>query len=146
MKEKFMDAAIALALEAEKEGEVPVGAVVVCNGQIVGKGKNRREKTQNALAHAEIEAINEACENIGFWRLEECDLYVTLEPCPMCAGAAINARIRNVYAGVPDKKGGAAGSLTDLFEMPFNHKPCLFFGMREKECKDILTRFFAKLR
>ena len=146
MKERFMDEALKLALEAEKEGEVPVGAVVVCGGKIVGKGRNRREASQNALAHAEIEAINEACSKIGYWRLNESDLYVTLEPCPMCAGAAINARIRNVYAGVPDPKGGATGSVTDLFEMPFNHKPCLFFGMREKECKDILQRFFTKLR
>ena len=141
-----MDIAIALARQAELEGEVPVGAVVVCNGEVVGKGRNRREKTQNALAHAEVEAINEACKKIGYWRLNECDLYVTLEPCPMCAGAAINARIRNVYAGVPDKKGGATGSVVDLFELPFNHKPKLFFGMRENECRDILTKFFEKLR
>lgn len=142
----FMREALFLAEEAEKEGEVPVGAVVVCEGKIVGTGRNRRETEKNALCHAEIEAINNACKNLGGWRLFKCDLYVTLEPCPMCAGAIINSRIKNVYFGASDYKNGACGSVVNLFNLDFNHKPNFESGILETECSEILTRFFKNLR
>lgn len=144
--EDFMKKALTLAEEAEKEGEVPVGAVVVCDGEIVGTGRNRRETEKNALCHAEIEAIDNACKNLGGWRLFKCDLYVTLEPCPMCAGAIINSRIRNVYFGANDYKNGACGSIINLFNLDFNHKPNFEKGILENECSEILTRFFKNLR
>ena len=142
----FMDQALELAREAAAEGEVPVGCVVVRRGQIVGRGRNRREKDKSALAHAEIEAIGEACRNLGGWRLWECELYVTLEPCPMCAGAIINARIPRVIYGASDKKCGAAGSVCSLFAMEFNHHPTVEKGIREEECAALLTEFFQQLR
>ena len=142
----FMDQALELAREAAAEGEVPVGCVVVRRGQIVGRGRNRREKDKSALAHAEIEAIGEACRNLGGWRLWECELYVTLEPCPMCAGAIINARIPRVIYGASDKKCGAAGSVCSLFSMEFNHHPTVEKGIREEECAALLTEFFQQLR
>lgn len=144
--EDFMKKALTLAEEAEKEGEVPVGAVVVCDGEIVGTGRNRRETEKNALCHAEIEAIDNACKNLGGWRLFKCDLYVTLEPCPMCAGAIINSRIKNVYFGANDYKNGACGSIVNLFNLDFNHKPNFEKGILENECSEILTRFFKNLR
>ena len=144
--EDFMREALLLAEEAEKEGEVPVGAVVVCGGKIAGTGRNRRETEKNALCHAEIEAINNACKNLGGWRLFKCDLYVTLEPCPMCAGAIINSRIKNVYFGASDYKNGACGSVVNLFQLEFNHKPNFEGGIMEAECSEILTRFFKNLR
>ena len=144
--EDFMKKALILAEEAEKEGEVPVGAVVVCDGEIVGTGRNRRETEKNALCHAEIEAIDNACKNLGGWRLFKCDLYVTLEPCPMCAGAIINSRIKNVYFGANDYKNGACGSIVNLFNLNFNHKPNFEKGILENECSEILTRFFKNLR
>lgn len=144
--EDFMKEALILAEISEKEGEVPVGAVVVCDGKIVGTGRNRRESEKNALCHAEIEAINNACKNLGGWRLFKCDLYVTLEPCPMCAGAIINSRIKNVYFGASDCKNGACGSVVNLFELEFNHKPNYTTGILETECSQILTRFFKNLR
>ncbi|MCL2082458.1 MAG: nucleoside deaminase [Oscillospiraceae bacterium] len=144
--EVFMNAALDLAAEAFEEKEVPVGCVVVRNGEIVGKGRNRREKEQNALAHAEIEAIDQACRNIGFWRLPDCKLYVTLEPCPMCAGAIINARISEVIFGAMDPKGGAAGSVLDLFSYPFNHSPKVMGGIKEGPSGAILREFFRALR
>jgi tRNA(adenine34) deaminase len=144
--EDFMKKALILAEEAEKEGEVPVGAVVVCDGEIVGTGRNRRETEKNALCHAEIEAIDNACKNLGGWRLFKCDLYVTLEPCPMCAGAIINSRIKNVYFGANDYKNGACGSVVNLFNLDFNHKPNFEKGILENECSEILTRFFKNLR
>ena len=119
---KFMEAALALAKEAAAEGEVPVGCVITLGDRIVGQGRNRRETDKSALAHAEIEAIDQACKTLGGWRLWECTLYVTLEPCPMCAGAIINARIPRVVFGGEDKKGGACGSVCDLFSMDFNHQ------------------------
>ena len=146
MDEKYMREAIALAIEAAKEDEVPVGCVIVNHGEIIGRGRNRREKTQNSLTHAEIEAIDEACRKIGSWRLWEAELYVTLEPCPMCAGAIINSRIPKVYFGAYDPKGGAVGSVVNLFEHPFNHKPEAFGGMLEKECAELLSSFFKGLR
>lgn len=144
--EDFMKEALLLAKESAKEGEVPVGAVVVCDGKIVGTGRNRRETEKNALCHAEIEAINNACKTLGGWRLFKCDLYVTLEPCPMCAGAIINSRIKNVYFGASDYKNGACGSVTNLFLLDFNHKPDFQNGILETECSEILTRFFKELR
>ena len=142
----FMDAALALAREAAAEGEVPVGCVIVRKGEIVGKGRNRREKDKSALAHAEIEAIRQACENLGGWRLWECTLYVTLEPCPMCAGAIINARIPRVVYGASDKKFGACNSVCSLFSMAFNHHPEVEAGIREAEAAALMTEFFQKLR
>lgn len=144
--EKFMREALALAAEAASEGEVPVGAVVVRGGEIVGRGYNRREGAKNALAHAELMAIDDACRKLGGWRLWQCDLYVTLEPCPMCAGAIINSRIQNVYYGAKDQKAGSVGSLTNLFELQYNHKPTVVSGVLEEECSAILSDFFKKLR
>ena len=142
----YMDEALVLAREAAAEGEVPVGCVVVCNGQIVGRGRNRRETGRTALGHAEIEAIDQACRTLGGWRLWECTLYVTLEPCPMCAGAIINARIPRVVFGASDSKCGACGSVCDLFGMDFNHHPQVEKGVREEQCSALLTEFFQDLR
>ena len=142
----YMDEALALAREAMAEGEVPVGCVIVRKGEIVGRGRNRRETDKTALGHAEIEAIAQACKNLGGWRLWECTLYVTLEPCPMCAGAIINARIPRVVFGASDEKCGACGSVCDLFSMNFNHKPQVDRGIRETEAKELLTAFFRDLR
>ena len=142
----YMDAALALAAEAAAEGEVPVGCVIVCHDRIVGRGRNRRETVKNALSHAEIEAIHDACRTLGGWRLWECTLYVTLEPCPMCAGAIINARIPRVVYGASDKKMGACASVCNLFSMDFNHRPTVITGIREAECANLLTDFFKDLR
>ncbi len=142
----YMDEALALAREAAAEGEVPVGCVIVCHGQIVGRGRNRRETGKNALAHGEIEAIDEACRTLGGWRLWECTLYVTLEPCPMCAGAIVNARIPRVVYGASDGKCGACGSVCNLFSMAFNHHPTVEKGIREEECAALLSAFFQNLR
>ena len=142
----FMDMALELAKEAAAEGEVPVGCVIVRKGEVVGKGRNRRETAKTALGHAEIEAISDACKNLGGWRLWECTLYVTLEPCPMCAGAIINARIPRVVFGASDDKCGACGSVCDLFSMNFNHHPTVEKGIREAESTALLTAFFQNLR
>ena len=144
--EFYMAQALELAKEAFQEGEVPVGCVIVRNGEIVGRGRNRRETDKTALGHAEIEAIGDACKNLGGWRLWECTLYVTLEPCPMCAGAIINARIPRVVFGASDAKCGACGSVCDLFSMDFNHHPQVEKGIREEESGALLTDFFQKLR
>ncbi|MDD7615422.1 MAG: tRNA adenosine(34) deaminase TadA [Clostridiaceae bacterium] len=144
--EYFMDQAIALAKEAAQEGEVPVGAVVVLGDKIVGTGRNRREKSKNALAHAEIEAINEACRTLGGWRLWQCDMYVTLEPCPMCTGAIINSRIKRLIYGASDCKAGSCGSVVNLFELPYNHKPEIVSGIKKDECAELLSEFFKDLR
>ena len=146
MDEFFMEQALRLAEEAAAEGEVPVGCVIVRNGEIVGRGRNRRETAKTALGHGEIEAIADACKNLGGWRLWECSLYVTLEPCPMCAGAIINARIPQVYVGAKDAKYGACGSVCDLFSMDFNHHPQIEFGLMEEESAKLLQEFFANLR
>ena len=143
---QFMDEALALAREAAAEGEVPVGCVITRNGEIVGRGRNRRETGRTALGHAEIEAISEACRNLGGWRLWECTLYVTLEPCPMCAGAIVNARIPRVVFGASDAKCGACGSVCDLFAMDFNHHPQVTSGVREEEAAALLKEFFLNLR
>ena len=142
----FMDVAVALAKEAAAEGEVPVGCVIVRGDEIVGRGRNRRETDKTALGHGEIEAIADACKNLGGWRLWECTLYVTLEPCPMCAGAIINARIPRVVYGASDAKCGACGSVCDLFSMKFNHHPQVEKGVREEECTQLLQSFFQNLR
>ena len=120
--QEYMQQALLLAREAAAEGEVPVGCVIVCEDRIVGRGRNRRERAKNALSHAELEAIDDACRNLGGWRLWQCTLYVTLEPCPMCAGAVINARIPRVVYGSADQKAGSCGSLTNLFALPYNHR------------------------
>jgi tRNA(adenine34) deaminase len=142
----FMTAALALAKEAGDAGEVPVGCVITRQGQIVGRGRNRREEGKNALAHAEIEAINDACRNLGGWRLWECTLYVTLEPCPMCAGAIVNARIPRVVYGASDAKCGACGSVCDIFTMDFNHHPQVETGLLAEESSALLADFFKNLR
>ena len=142
----FMDEALKLAREATAEGEVPVGCVIVRGNEIVGRGRNRREKDKTALAHAEIEAISEACRNLGGWRLWECTLYVTLEPCAMCAGAILNARIRRVVYGASDSKFGAVRSVCNLFDMRFNHHPEVEAGIREEEAAALMMEFFQNLR
>ena len=144
--QEFMRQALVLAAEAAAEGEVPVGCVIVRGDEVVGRGRNRRERDKSALAHAEIEAINEACRTLGGWRLWECTLYVTLEPCPMCAGAIINARIPRVVYGARDSKFGACHSVCSLFSMAFNHHPQVEAGILEEDCAALLTEFFQKLR
>lgn len=146
MDEYFMRKALELAKESALEGEVPVGAVVIKDGEIVGTGRNRREIGKNALYHAELEAIDNACKRLGGWRLWQCDLYVTLEPCPMCAGAIINSRIKKVVFGARDSKAGSFGSVADFNELPYNHKPEIISGVLENECSEILSLFFAELR
>lgn len=142
----FMKRAVELAKLSALEGEVPVGAVIVRDGEIVGEGRNRREYGKNALYHAEIEAIDSACRKLGGWRLWQCELYVTLEPCPMCAGAIINSRIKRVYFGAFDKKTGSFGSVADFNNIPYNHKPEIVSGVMADECSNLLTEFFKNLR
>ena len=147
MDEKFMREALKQAKKAALAGETPIGAVIVHGGTIIARAYNKRETKKNALSHAEISAINKACSRLGGWRLPECDMYVTLEPCPMCAGAIINARIDNVYFGAYDNKAGCAGSVTDLFKAGmFNHDVNVTGGVMEKECADLLSSFFKELR
>ena len=143
---RFMEEALTLAREAAAAGEVPVGCVIVRNGEIVGRGRNRREGDKSALAHAEIEAIAEACRNLGGWRLWECTLYVTLEPCPMCAGAIVNSRIDRVVYAAPDLRAGAFGSVVDLNALPLNHKPLITPGVCGEESKSILSAYFRAKR
>lgn len=144
--EFFMREALRLAEQSAAECEVPVGAVVVADEKIVGTGRNRREKDKNALAHAELEAINEACRTLGGWRLWQCDMYVTLEPCPMCTGAIINSRIKRLVYGAKDYKAGSCESVINLFDLPYNHKPQVISGFMQDECSKILTDFFKELR
>ena len=144
--EYFMRQALALAREAAAGGDVPVGCVIVRDGEIIGRGRNRREADGDAAAHAEVEAIRDACARLGSWRLHRCALYVTLEPCPMCAGAVINARIDEVRYGARDGKAGCCGSVLNLFEEPFNHHPRLYRGPLEGECEALLQTFFQNLR
>ena len=141
-----MQRAIELAKIAGNEGEVPVGAVIVKNGEIIGEGYNMREQKQNPLSHAEIEAINNAAKKIGCWRLEDCELYVTLEPCPMCTGAIINSRIKTVIFGAYDKNAGSMDSVINLCDYPYNHKVEIYGGICEDQCKEILQNFFQNLR
>jgi len=144
--ERFMRVALEQAHIAAHEGETPVGAVCVMGDRVVSVGRNHRETGKNALAHAEIEAINGACEALGGWRLWQCELYVTLEPCPMCAGAIINSRIRRVIFGASDYKSGSCGSVVNLFDLPYNHRPELVSGCLEEECAALLSEFFKDLR
>lgn len=144
----YIKKALELANKAAEIGEVPVGAVVVkkSNGEIVGEGYNRREVDKDSIAHAEIIAIENASKKLGGWRLIDCELFVTLEPCPMCAGAIINSRIERVVYGAMDKKAGSCGSVVNLFDLPYNHKPELTGGILSEECSSILSEFFKKLR
>ena len=146
MTNEFMNEAIALARQSELEGEVPVGAVVVKDNKIVGTGRNRREYGKNALYHAELEAIDSACKTLGGWRLWQCDLYVTLEPCPMCAGAIMNARIPRIVYGAKDAVNGCCGSAIDLFLLPCSQKPEIVQGVLEPECAALMSGFFRRLR
>ena len=142
----YMAQALALAREAGAEGEVPVGCVIVRGEEIVGRGRNRREEDKSALAHAELEAIRQANQALGGWRLWECTLYVTLEPCPMCAGAIINARIPRVVYGASDSKFGACRSVCSLFDMAFNHHPTVEAGVMEQQAQALMQDFFRNLR
>ncbi|MBQ3224905.1 MAG: tRNA adenosine(34) deaminase TadA [Oscillospiraceae bacterium] len=144
--EFYMREAIALAQKAEELGEAPVGCVIVLDGEIIGRGYNLRESSGNPLTHAEIIAINEACRYVESFRLVGCELYVTLEPCPMCAGACINSRVERVIFGAYDPKAGSCGSVVNLFDLPYNHKPALCGGVLEEECASLLSRFFLSLR
>lgn len=146
MDKKFMKEALSLGRLAGEEGEVPVGAVIVKDGEIIARGRNMREQKQNALSHAEIEAINEACEKLNSWRLDGCELYVTLEPCPMCTGAIINARIKTVIFGAYDLKAGSMDSVVNLCDYPYNHKVEVYGGICEDECRELLEKFFKNLR
>ena len=141
MKEALLEAQKAFLLD-----EVPIGAVIVQDGIVIARGHNLRETGKNAAAHAELLAINEACSSLGGWRLPRCTLYVTLEPCPMCAGAMINARIDRVVFGAYDPKDGSCGSLVNLFDLPYNHLPLCEGGVLETECAGILSEFFRQLR
>lgn len=142
----YMLLALEQAREAFSDDEAPIGAVIVRNGEVVSVGRNRREKGKNALYHAEIEAIDSACKKLGGWRLWECDMYVTLEPCPMCAGAIINSRIKKLYFGAKDEKNGAVISKMKMFDTDFTHMPEYEYGILEKECSEILSSFFKNLR
>ena len=144
--ETYMARALELARQAADRGEVPVGCVIVRGDRIVGEGSNRREQQRNALCHAELEAIAAACEELGGWRLWDCTLYVTLEPCPMCAGAIVNARIPRVVFGASDPKCGACGSVCDLFSMDFNHHPQVEKGVLADQAGALLSEFFRDLR
>ena len=146
-REDYMRAALALAHAAAADGEVPVGCVIVdAEGRIIGRGRNRRERTHRADAHAEMEAIAEACRALGTWRLDGCTLYVTLEPCPMCAGAIVNARIPRVYYGARDEAMGACGGVLNLFMERFPFRPALVGGILKDECREVLAEFFRALR
>ena len=146
MREFYMGQALALALEAAEAGEVPVGCVIVREGVVIGRGRNRREERRSALSHAEVEAIAQANETLGSWRLEGGELYVTLEPCPMCAGAILNARISRVFFGARDPAIGACGGVMNLFMEDFPHPPALVGGILAEECRAVLSRFFQDLR
>lgn len=144
--EGYMRQALDLAREAAARGEVPVGCVIVQGGRVVGQGRNRREEKQHTQSHAEMEAIRQANETLGSWRLDDCTLYVTLEPCPMCAGAILNARIPRVYYGARDREMGACGGVLNLFMEDFPQRPALVGGILEEECRGVLTDFFRRLR
>lgn len=143
---KFMLRALKCAQKAYEIDDVPVGCVIVHKGKVISSGYNRRENDKNALKHAEITAINRACRKLGGWRLIDCDMYVTLEPCTMCGGAIMNSRIKNVYVGLRDPKSGAFGSVCDLSAMGLNHKVNVEFGYEEEKCYELLHGYFQKLR
>ena len=146
MNKEFMKLAILEAEKAAAKGEVPVGAVIVKNGEVIAACHNLREEKQNALSHAEMEAINTACKKLGSWRLDDCEMYVTLEPCPMCTGAIINARIKTVIFGAYDIKMGCMDSVINLCDYSFNHRPEIYAGIMEDECLAVLQNFFKNLR
>lgn len=141
-----MQRCLELAKTAARFDEVPVGAVVVQDGVIIGEGFNRRELGKNALYHAELEAIDNACKSLGGWRLANCELFVTLEPCPMCTGAIINSRIKRVVFGAYDTKSGSMGSVVNLCDLPYNSKPLIAGGFMKEECAELLSEFFQSLR
>ncbi len=146
-REYYMDMALRCAMEAFESGEVPVGCVIVDkDGKVIGRGRNRREETHDASSHAEMEAIREACSEMGDWRLSDCTMFVTLEPCPMCAGGIINSRIPTVVYGAKDENTGSCGSVINLFEERYGHKPAVYGGVRNDECAEILKSFFEKRR
>ena len=144
--EEYMRLALVQAHMAAEMGEVPVGAVIVRNGEVIASAGNRRECDHRATAHAELLAIEQACECVGSWRLHDCTLYVTLEPCPMCAGAIINARVRRVVFGCKDARAGAMGSVLYMPSYPLNHRPLLTAGICEQECREVLQNFFIRRR
>ena len=144
--EKWMRLALEEAEKAFEQGEVPIGAVLVRGDEVIARGHNLRETEKNALGHAELIAIDRGCRALGGWRLQDCELYVTLEPCPMCAGAIINSRIKRVVFGAYDEKAGVCGSLMNLFACDFNHRPALQPGVLEEESRALMQRFFQKLR
>lgn len=144
--EYYMKEALRLAQEAFEAGEVPVGCVIVKDGAIVGRGRNRREEKRSALSHAELEAIEDACRTLGAWRLTGTQLYVTLEPCPMCAGGIVSARIPELYYGAKDRDFGACGSVLNLFEENFRHHPKIVGHILEENCAALLKSFFSALR
>lgn len=147
MINRFMEAAILEAKKSYQLGEVPVGAVIVKDGQIIGKGFNQKESSNDATAHAEILAIKEACKTLGSWRLDDCSMYVTLEPCPMCAGAILESRIKRVYIGAESERTGAAGTVVDILNNSYlGSKTEVYFGIMEEECKTLLKDFFENLR
>jgi len=146
VKEKFMKEALKEALKAKNKNEVPVGAVIVFNDKIIARGHNKRETKKNSLCHAEIIAINKACRKVENFRLEDCEMYVTLEPCLMCAGAIVQSRIKRVIIGAKDSKYGMAGTIFNAFGLKSNHKVEVEFGIMEDECANILKEFFKELR
>ena len=145
-REKYMRRALELAREAAAAGEIPVGCVIVRCGEIIGEGRNRREEKRCATAHAEVEAIEEACRALGDWRLSGCTLFVTLEPCPMCAGAIINARIEELVYGAREENTGSCSSVINLFEENYGHRPRIYGGVLADECGKLLADFFRRLR
>ena len=142
----YMRRCLELAAQAARQGDVPGGCVIVKDGRIVGEGRNRREEDGDATAHAELEAIRDACRRLGRWRLHGCTLYVTMEPCPMCAGGIVNARVEEVRYGARDEKAGCCGSVLNLFEERFNHRPRIYQGPLAGECGQSLQDFFRPLR
>ena len=146
-REDYMDLALELARKAYDAGEIPVGCVITdASGKVIGRGYNTREETHDATQHAEMEAIREACRSVGDWRLSGCTLYVTLEPCPMCAGGIINSRIPTVVYGAKDENTGSCGSVINLFEERYGHKPALYGGVRAEQSAELLKDFFRKTR
>ena len=144
--EYFMRLAIKEAMKADKIDEVPIGCVIVLNGEVIGRGYNKREKLENSLAHAEIVAINKACKKINSWRLEDATMYITLEPCAMCSGAIIQSRIKKVIYGAYDYRFGAHKSIINLFDVKFNHQVDISGGLLEEECSSLIKNFFKRLR
>lgn len=146
MNKRFMELALSAAREAAKRGEIPVGAVVVKDGEVIAVGSNRREEKKSVISHAEIEAIEKAAKKLHDWRLDGCELYVTLEPCPMCTGAIINSRIKTVVFGAYDLKAGCMDSIINLCDYPFESRPEVYGGICEDECAAVLSEFFCKVR